>query len=223
MMDLGGMADITSANLGIFQTWYGADQAKKGRNRMEKELRRISYTRPEEYDQIMSTLRGRVSEIPSRREGAEERIRGRTATAIEDIRQTADSPVAALGAYGGLKGREISAIKDLGMEYEERRDRAKMDVVGGLRMGADYTDKENYFNDMYKHMVGANIGASQMGAGEQMMWGGLDLAASGLAGTADYFGSMGGGEDGPSGNTQNPYGGSKTDPTPQGGGSLANI
>ena len=66
------------------------------------------------------------------------------------------------------------------------RDEAVMGEVGGLQMGADYSDKEAYYNDMYKKMVKANIGASKMKGGENMIWGGVEsIAGTGM----DYLGT----------------------------------
>ena len=178
----------TGAKLGAdgVKTHKGKKMMESGEKRMMSELDQIKYTRPEEYGQIMSLLKGQVSGLDSRRESAEDRIESRTASSVTGISQLADSPVAALGAYGGLKEKEQQAIADLGLQYEGMKDQATMNVASGLEMGAGYSEKENYYNDMYKRMVKANMGASKMGAGTNMMWGGLD----GIESTAlDFIGT----------------------------------
>jgi len=164
----------------------GASEKKKGEKQMEEALENIKYTRPEEYADIMSLLRKRKTDITSRREGAEERIRTQTASSITGISQLADSPVAALGAYGGMKQREAQAIAGIGLEYEERRDEAVMGEVQGLQMGAGFSEKENYFDNMYKNMVRANLGASRMSGGQNQMWQGIEsVGAAGI----DFLGT----------------------------------
>lgn len=164
----------------------GRKMKKKGEKQMKKAVADIKYTRPEEYSQIQNLLGYRKTTVDTRREMAEERVRGRTAAGIEDIRQLADSPVAALGAYGGMKAREQESIAELAPVFENIRDEALMGEVAGLEMGAGYSEKEQYYNDMYKKMIKANLGASKMGAGQNMAWEGfeqLGSAALDFAGT----------------------------------------
>ncbi len=210
-----------SGAVNIAKTIYGARQAKKGEKQMNEAIESIKYSRPEEYSQIMNILGTRTDSLTSRREAVEGRVRRGTAAGQSGIRQLADSPVAALTAYSGLKERETQAISDIGIEFESMRDQNMMDEARGLQMGADYSDKESYYNDMYKKMVRANIGASKMGAGANMLGAGIE----GVAGTAmDYLGTR------YLGNKMNPQKdttlggvGSITDPVPEDGGSLANM
>jgi hypothetical protein len=128
----------------------------------------------------------RTSGVNSRREAAEDRVQQTTASAQTGIRQLADSPVAALGAYSGLKQKEQQAIADIGQQYEGIRDEAIMGQARTEEMGAGYSDKESYYNDMYKKMVRANMGANKMSGGANQMWQGIE----GVAGTAlDYAGT----------------------------------
>ena len=177
-----GIKGVSSLVKGI----KGRKEKKAGEQQMEKAIEDIKYTRPEEYSDIMNILKQRKSSITSRREAAEERVRTQTASSITGISQLADSPVAALGAYGGMKQREQQAIAGIGLEYEERRDEAVMGEVQGLGMGAGYSEKEQYYNEMYKNMVKANLGASKMSAGRNMAWGGFE----GVGGAAiDFIGT----------------------------------
>jgi hypothetical protein len=198
----------------------GRKDQKSGEAEMNKALANIKYSRPEEYNQIMGILKQRTGGINTRREMAEGAVRRSTSSGIAGIRQLADSPVAALGAYGGMKEREQNAIADLQLQFEGMRDEAMLGEVKGLQMGADYSDKEQYYNDMYKNMVKANLGASKMEAGRNMAWQGFEgigAAALDFAGTKFLSGQMN-----PSltipGTT-----GTSTDPVPQDGGSLANM
>lgn len=183
---------------------YGGIQYKKGSKELEKALSQIKYSRPDEYGEIMNLLKGRVTGMDSRRESAEQRVRSDTAANVTGVSQLADSPVAALGAYGGLKNREQQAISDLGIEYEQMKDQATMGVVQGLEMGAGYSDKEQYYNDMYKKMVRANMASGKMTAGMNMMGGGIEgMGAAGMdyAGTRYLGGLYGAG----AGETKNPW------------------
>lgn len=171
---MGLFGDIAKTGLDLGKTIYGASLRKKGEAQMNSALDNIKYTRPDEYEDIMGILKGRVSSVGTRREMAEESVRAQTASASTGISQLADSPLAALGAYSGLKQREEQAIRDLGIQYEGIRDKAVMGVAGGLEMGAGYSEKEQYYNDMYKNMVKANMGAGKMSAGTNMMFGGME-------------------------------------------------
>lgn len=184
----GGIKAGTAIAKGI----KGRKDRKKGEAQMEKSLEDIKYTKPEEYGQIMNILKQREGTVTSRREAAEENIRDTTASAMTGIRQAADSPVAALTAYTGLKDREMKAIAGVGEVFEEKRDMAQMGVAQGLEAGAGYSEKEQYYNQMYKNMVRANLGASRMMAGQNMAAQGLgQLGAAGLdfAGTK-YLSSL---------------------------------
>ena len=186
MADLLGIGTIVKAGVDVGKTIYGASQFKKGKKEVESALSQLKYTRPEEYGQIMSLLKSRRASLPSRQAGVESRIRQSTASSTSGIRQLADSPVAALGAYSGLKQREQQAIADLGIQFEGMKDEALMAEAQGLQMGAEYSDKEQYWNDMYKKMVKANMGAARMNAGQNMMWGGVEGAAGAVN---DYLGT----------------------------------
>jgi hypothetical protein len=199
----------------------GRKDQKSGEAEMNKALANIKYSRPEEYNQIMGILKQRTGGINTRREMAEGAVRRSTSSGIAGIRQLADSPVAALGAYGGMKEREQNAIADLQLQFEGMRDEAMLGEVKGLQMGADYSDKEQYYNDMYKNMVKANLGASKMEAGRNMAWQGFEgigAAALDFAGTkSDLSGQMN------RSLTIPETTGTSTDPVPGDGGSLANM
>lgn len=159
----------------------GKKMEKAGESQMNKALNDIKYTRPEEHDKIMSLLGNRQSGINTRREMVEDRVRSSTSSGIAGIRQLADSPVAALGAYGGLKEQEQNAIADVGVQFEGMRDEATMGMVQGEEMGAGYSEKEQYYNDIYKNMVKANLGGSKMEAGRNQAWQGFEgMASAGL-------------------------------------------
>ncbi len=185
-LDLLGIGAMAQAAVEGGKAIYGASEAKKGREEMYGAIDKIKYSRPEEYEQIMSLLQQRTDSVGTRREMAEDRVRQNTAGSIAGFGQLADSPVGALGGFAQLKARESQTIADLGLQYEGIRDEAMLGEAKGLEMGAGYSDKEQYYNDMYKNMLHANIGASRMGAGQNMLWGGLE----GVASTAlDYAGT----------------------------------
>jgi len=185
-MDLLGIGSLIKGGVDIAKMIKGGVDYKKGKKEVESALDNLKYTRPEEYAQLSNLLKQRESSIPTRREAAEDRIRRGTTTGTTAIRQLSDSPVAALTAYGGLKARETQAISQLEEQFERMRDEAVLGQVSGLEMGAQYSDKEQYWNEMYKQQVRANMGANRMGAGTDMMWGGAEgLASTGL----DYLGT----------------------------------
>ena len=153
---------------------------KKGEKQMMKSLASIKYSRPDEYQQIQNILGQRPGRLKTQKSMVERDIRRATASGAAGIRQLADSPVAALGAYSGLKEREQEAIADLGVQFEGMQDQALMDQLEGFKMGAEYSDNEQYYNEMYKHMVKANLGASKMEAGRNQAWEGFESFGSAI-------------------------------------------
>jgi hypothetical protein len=164
----------------------GRKEKKKGETRMEKAIADIKYSRPEEYERIMNILGQRPGRLKTQQEMVEGDIRRSTTAGTAGIRQLADSPVAALGAYSGLKEREQKAIADVGIQFEGMQDEAILGQAEGLKMGASFSEKEQYYNEIYKNMIKANLGASQMEAGRNMAWEGFEgFAGAGL----DFIGT----------------------------------
>ena len=118
-------AGISAAG-GAAKMGVGISRKKKGERQMEEAIESIKYSRPEEYSQIMNILGTRTDTITSRREAVEGRVERGTRAGVSTIGQLADSPVAALTAYSGLKERETKAISDIGIEFESMRDEALM-------------------------------------------------------------------------------------------------
>lgn len=177
-----GIKGVSSLIKGI----AGRKKQKAGEQEMNRAISKIKYSRPEEYNQIMNILGQRSGRMKTQQETVEGDIRRTTASGAAGIRQLADSPVAALGAYGGLKEREQQAIADVGVQFEGMQDQALLGMAEGAKMGADYSDKESYYNDIYKNMLKANLGASKMGAGTNMAWEGFEgVASAGL----DFLGT----------------------------------
>jgi len=177
-----GIKGITSLVKGI----QGNKMRKAGEADMNKAIADIKYSRPDEYGQIMNILGQRPGRLKTQERMVGDNIKSSTASGISDIRQLADSPVAALGAYGGLKDREMNAIKDVGVQFQGMQDQALLDQGEGLKMGADYSEKEQYYNQIYKNMIKANMGASKMEAGRNMAWDGAEgFVSAGL----DFLGT----------------------------------
>lgn len=200
----------------------GKRYEKSGEKMMDENLKAIKYSRPDEYGQIMNVLGQRSGRLKTQEGMVEDNVRRSTAAGVSSISQLADSPVAALGAYGGLKEQEQNAIADLGVQFEGMQDQALMDQTKGLQMGAGYSEKEQYYNSIYKNMVKANLGASKMSGGKNMAAEGMEGVASAgldLVGTKYLSDTMNPKD--PSG--VDPGNMTSTDPTPQDGGSLANI
>ena len=148
---------------GIVKGIAGNRQRKKGEAEMNKAISGIKYSRPGEYNQIMNILGQRSGRLKTQENMVENNVRRTTASGTAGIRQLADSPVAALGAYSGLKEREQNAIADLGVQFQGMQDQALLGQAEGLKMGAEYSDKEQYYNDMYKKMLKANLGGKKYG------------------------------------------------------------
>lgn len=186
MADIFGIGKIAEVAADAGKFAYGVSQAKKGEKQMNEAIDAIKYSRPEEYGNIMSLLEGRTNSVGSRQQTAEDKVKANTAGSVAGFTQIADSPVGALGGFAQLKARESQALADINLQYEGIKDEAILGEVKGQEMGAGYSDKEQYWNDMYKNQVHANMGASKMGGGLNMAMAGAEgMVATGL----DYAGT----------------------------------
>ena len=168
----------------IGQTVMGAIQARKAQKQINA-WRPPEYTRPREYSQLMALLgRRATSEMPGLSQ-MYANIGAYTAAQNRAIQSYADSPVSALGASSSLYSSYLNNIRDLGIRSALYRAQREAELARGLQQGAEYSDKEYYYNKFYPDQVKMNILASRYKAGLGGMYGGI----SGLGQTA--MGTMG--------------------------------
>jgi hypothetical protein len=182
------------ALIGGIKSIAGGIQKRRAQRELDKETPK--YSRPEEYEKILSIYQQQagLGQLPGQ-DQIEAKLSSTTARGTRAISKYADNPVAAVAATAGLYGKEQGAIRDLGIQFAEFKNRAQDRLAGAYKMGAEYSDKEWSTNVFYPDQVRRNLAAGRFNAGQQSLWGGIDMmAGAGVdALTAGLSGKMGGG------------------------------
>ena len=171
--------------IGLTKAIAGGIQSIKARKELKKEFPK--YSRPQEYDKILSLYQREAgrAELPGQSR-YEAKISEATSRGVRAASKYADSPVAAVSAAAQLYGQQQSAIRDLGLQYAAFQQQAQSNLANAYQMGAQYSDKEWWQNVGYPDQVKRNIAAQKWNAGQQNLWGGIDImGAAGL----NYLGS----------------------------------
>lgn len=164
------------ALIGGIKSIAGGIQKKRAQRELDKEMPK--YSKPEEYDKILSIFQQQASlgQLPGQ-DQIEAKLSANTARGTRAIGKYADSPVAAVAATAGLYSKEQSAIQNLGIQFADFRNRAQGQLASAYKMGADYSDKEWSTNVWYPDQVRRNMAAQKWNAGRQNLWGGIDMVA----------------------------------------------
>lgn len=182
------------ALIGGIKSIAGGIQKKRAQRELDKEMPK--YSRPAEFDKLLSIFQqqANLSELPGQ-DQIEAKLSANTARGTRAISKYADSSVAAVAASAGLYGKEQGAIRDLGIQFAEFKNRAQGQLAGAYKMGAEYSDKEWSYNQWYPDQMRRNVASQRWNAGQQNLWGGIDMmAGAGVdALTAGLGGKMGGG------------------------------
>lgn len=180
--------------IGLGKAIAGGIQKRRARKELEADFPK--YSRPEEYEKILGIYQQQagLSQLPGQ-DQIEAKLSSNTARGARAIGKYADNPVAAVAATAGLYSKEQGAIRDLGIQFAEFKNRAQGQLAGAYKMGAEYSDKEWSTNVFYPDQVRRNLAAGRFNAGQQNLWGGIDMmAGAGVdALTAGLGGKMGGG------------------------------
>ena len=163
--------------VGLGKAIVGGIQKRKAQKELDKETPK--YSRPEEYEKLLGIFQQQASlgQLPGQ-DQIEAKLSANTARGTRAIGKYADNPVAAVASVAGLYGREQGAIRDLGIQFSEFRNRAQNQLAGAYKMGADYSDKAFSYNQWYPDQMRRNMAAQKWNSGQQTMWSGIDQAAA---------------------------------------------
>ena len=169
-------AAIIKGGVGIGKAIAGGIQKRRAQRELDKETPK--YSRPEEYEKLLGIFQQQASlgQLPGQ-DQIEAKLSANTARGTRAIGKYADNPVAAVAATAGLYGREQGAIRDLGIQFAEFRNRAQGQLANAYKIGADYSDKEFSYNQWYPDQMRRNMAAQKWNAGQQNLWGGIDQVA----------------------------------------------
>ena len=164
------------ALIGGIKSIAGGIQKRKAQRELDKETPK--YSRPAEYDKLLSIFQQQagLGQLPGQ-DQIEAKLSANTARGARAISKYASSPVAAVASVSGLYGREQGAIRDLGIQFAEFRNRAQGQLANAYKIGADYSDKEFSYNQWYPDQMRRNMAAQKWNAGRQNLWGGIDMMA----------------------------------------------
>ena len=164
------------ALIGGIKSIAGGIQKRKAQRELDKETPK--YSRPAEYDKLLSIFQQQagLGQLPGQ-DQIEAKLSANTARGARAISKYASSPVAAVASVAGLYGREQGAIRDLGIQFSEFRNRAQGQLANAYKIGADYSDKEFSYNQWYPDQMRRNMAAQKWNAGQQNLWGGIDMVA----------------------------------------------
>lgn len=164
------------ALIGGVKAIAGGIQKRRAQRELDKEMPK--YSRPAEFDKLLSIFQQQagLSELPGQA-GIEAKLSTNTARGIRAVGKFSDNPVAAVAATAGLYGREQGAIRDLGIQFAEFKNRAQGNLANAYKMGADYSDKEWWQNVSYPDQVRRNTASQRWNGGQQNLWSGIDQVA----------------------------------------------
>lgn len=173
--------------VGAVKAISGAVQKSRANKELKKDMPK--YVRPAEYGKLLSIYEQQagLGQLPGQ-EGIEADLSARTARGTRAISKYADSPVAAAALTAGLYNQESQAIRDLGIQFADFKNKNMMALARAYEVGANYSDKEWGHNVFYPDQVRRNQAAQKWNAGQQNLWGGIDMMAG--AGV-DAFGAGG--------------------------------
>jgi hypothetical protein len=178
--------------VGIGKAIAGGIQKRRAAKELDKQT--PQYSRPEEYSKILSIFQQQagLSELPGQ-SATEEKLSAATARGTRAVGKYADNPVAAVAATAGLYGKEQGAIRDLGIQFAQFKNKAQSQLAGAYEMGANYSDKEFSYNQWYPDQMRRNVAAQKWNGGQQNLWGGLDqVAGAGLDFATANLGALSG-------------------------------
>lgn len=180
--------------VGAVKAISGAVQKSRANKELKKDMPK--YTRPSEYGKLLSIYEQQagLGQLPGQ-EGIEADLSARTARGTRAISKYADSPVAAAALTAGLYGQEQQAIRDLGVQFADFKNKNMVALARAYEVGASYSDKEFSYNKFYPDQVRRNQAAQKWNAGQQNLWGGIDMMA-GAGVDAFGAGGFGGGQAG---------------------------
>jgi len=182
------------ALIGGIKSITGGIQKRKAQRELDKEMPK--YSRPAEYDKLLSIFQQQagLGQLPGQ-DQIEAKLSANTARGSRAISKYSDNPVAAVAATAGLYGKEQGAIRDLGIQFAEFRNRAQGNLANAYKMGADYSDKEWGTNVWYPDQVRRNMASQKWNAGQQNLWSGIDqVAGAGVDALTAGLGAQGGGQ-----------------------------
>ena len=179
----GGISGLTN----LAQILMGRAQAKKAEGQIAN-WQPPTYNRPGEYGSLMSLLQRRASSQMPGLSQLYANAGAQTAAQNRNIGRYADSPVSALGASTKLYNSYLNNIRNLGVQAAMYRAQREGELARGLQQGANYSDKEYYYNKFYPDQTRMNILADKYRTGLGAMYGGMGGLGQTTMGTAGNIG-----------------------------------
>lgn len=195
MIPLAGMAIGAGIQglMGLGRSIVGGVQSARA-NKGLRDFKFPTYTTPDALNDMMSLYQRRANaqELPGQ-SLIENKLGAQTAYGMRAAEKYAPTAGQALGAATGLYGKQMDAVRDLGIQFANYRSQRESELAQAQQVMAQAQDKQWEINQWLPSQYKYNELQSQKQAGASNLWGGLqDIggAAMGFMGGQAQLGAM---------------------------------
>lgn len=167
--------------LGIGRGIFGGIQTAKA-NKALKNFKFPQYTIPGAYEDMMSLYKQRAAanELPGQ-SLMENKLGAQTAFGQRAAEKYASTSGQALGAVTGLYGKQMDAVRDLGIQFANFKAQRESELARAQQVMAQAQDKQWEINQWIPAQYKYNELQSMKQAGASNLWGGIqDVAGAGM-------------------------------------------
>ena len=158
----------------------GVQSARAGREL--KNFKFPQYTPSDAYNSMLDIYKQQAyaQELPGQ-SLMENKLGAQTAYGQRAAEKYAPSAGQALGAVTGLYGKQMDAVRDLGIQFANYRAQRQSELAGAQQVMGQIQDKQWEINQWYPSQVKYNELQSQKQAGASNLWGGIqDVMGAGM-------------------------------------------
>ena len=167
--------------LGIGRGIFGGIQTARA-NKALKNFKFPQYTIPGAYEDMMSLYKQRAAanELPGQ-SLVENKLGAQTAFGQRAAEKYAGTSGQALGAVTGLYGKQMDAVRDLGIQFANFKAQREGELARAQQIMAQAQDKQWEINQWIPAQYKYNALQSMKQAGASNLWGGIqDVAGAGM-------------------------------------------
>lgn len=167
--------------LGLGRGIVGGVQTARA-NKGLKNFKLPQYTIPGAYEDMMSLYqrRAEANELPGQ-SLVENKLGAQTAFGQRAAEKYAGTSGQALGAVTGLYGKQMDAVRDLGIKFADFKSQREAELGRAQQIMAQAQDKQWEINQWIPSQMKYNELQSMKQAGASNLWGGIqDVAGAGM-------------------------------------------
>ena len=181
------MDPITLATIGI-PALFNLGKSLFGAGQLAKNKRPVApkYEIPSAVQNYLNRLNIKSHQGLPGQDIIEGKIGAQVANSIGDVNRSASSSASALGAVTDINQRAIDAVRDVGFQSAQYRDKNQDRAIEGERYKADYQEKAWEYNQNIPYQQKMNEFMANKQAGNANLWGGLEGIGSNVVGGLGY-------------------------------------